>query len=91
MFNFTVSRSSDAIAAINCQLLAGFVLVSFKSGKVYAYKNVSKRAIMNLYFNRNMSLGFWVNDNCVNANRVNYSNVSSFIEFYSELDCFASC
>jgi hypothetical protein len=91
MFNFTVTRTSDAIAAINCQLMSGFVLVSFKNGTVYAYKNVSKRAIINLYMNQNMSLGFWVNENCVQSNRVKYANVSSFIEFYSEIDCFASC
>ena len=81
MFNFTVSRSSDAIKAINCQLLDGFVLVTFKNGSTYAYHNVSKRAILNLWFdytytNENISLGFWVNNNCVNANRVSYVNIT---------------
>ena len=78
MFNFTITRSSSAITAINCQLLAGFVLVTYKSGQTYAYSNVSKRAIMNLYFNRNMSLGFWVNDNLIANDRVKYTNVYRF-------------
>ncbi len=79
MFNFTIIRSSSAIVAINCQLLAGFVLVTFKSGKTYAYSNVSKRAILNLYLNQNMSLGFWVNENCINADKVKYADVYRFV------------
>ncbi len=79
MFNFTVSRTSDAIVQINCQMLSGFVLVTFKSGQTYAYSNVSKRAILNLYLNQNMSLGFWVNENCVKATKVRYANVYRFV------------
>ena len=79
MFNFTVSRTSDAIVQINCQLLAGFVLVTFKNGQTYAYNNVSKRAILNLFLNQNMSLGFWVNANCINAKGVKYQNVYRFV------------
>ena len=79
MFNFTVTRTSDAIAAINCQLINGFVLVSFKNGSVYGYNNVSKRAILNLFFNQNMSLGFWANENCINANRVSYTNLDRLV------------
>ena len=79
IFNFTVSRSSDAIVAINCQMLSGFVLVTFKNGTTYAYNNVSKRAILNLFINQNMSLGFWVNENCINASKVRYANVYRFV------------
>jgi hypothetical protein len=79
MFNFSIIRSSEAIAAINCQLLAGFVLVTFKSGKTYAYSNVSKRAILNLYLNQNMSLGMWVNENCIKATNVKYADVYRFV------------
>ena len=79
MFNFTITRTSDAIVAINCQLLAGFVLVTFKNGQTYAYNNVSKRAIVNLFLNKNMSLGFWVNDNCINAKAVKCQNVYRFV------------
>ena len=79
MFNFTVSRTSDAIVQINCQLMSSFVLVTFKNGSTYAYFNVSKRAILNLYLNQNMSLGFWVNENCINADKVKYTNVYRFV------------
>ena len=63
MFNFTIIRSSTAISAIHCDVLNGLALVSFKNGNVYAYSNVSRRAMMNLKFNSNISLGFWVNNN----------------------------
>ena len=77
MFNFTASRSSSAIRSITCSLLSGFVVVTYKNGAIYAYKNVSKRAILNLYFNPNMSLGFWVNDNLIENGRVSFTNMSS--------------
>ena len=79
MFNFTIQRSSSAINGITCQLLTGFVLVNFKNGRTYAYSNVSKRAILNLYLNQNMSLGFWVNENCINATNVKYADVYRFV------------
>ena len=83
MFNFTISRSSSAIEAINCQLMGGFVLVSYKNGRVYAYKNVSKRAILNLYFNKNISLGFWANTNLINNERVSYTNLDAVVKYYA--------
>jgi len=79
MFNFTITRSSDAISYVSCNMLSGFCLVTFKNGSTYAYNNVSKRAMLNLYMNKNMSLGFWVNENCVNAKRVSYENVYRFV------------
>ena len=60
-------------------MLSGFVLVAFKSGKTYAYSNVSKRAILNLYLNQNMSLGMWVNENCIKATNVKFADVYSFV------------
>ena len=96
MFNFTITRSSQSIVAINCQLTSGFVLVTFKSGKTYSYTNVSKRAIIMLwldyaYTNENISLGFWVNNNCVNSNRVKYANVTGLVDYYgSPENYFAS-
>ena len=90
MFNFTVSRSSAAIEAIHCQLMSGFVLVSYKNGSTYAYKNVSKRAILNLYFNKNISLGFWANSNLIDNERVSFTNVEGLVKFYSPERFFAS-
>ncbi len=43
--------------------------VSFKDGGVYEYANVSKRAIANVMFNPDVSLGFWVNNNLLNSER----------------------
>ena len=79
MFNFTIIRSSSAIAAIHCDVLQGLALVSYKNGNVYAYSNVSRRAMLNLKFNPNLSLGFWVNENCINATNVKYADVYRFV------------
>ena len=96
MFNFTITRSSSSITAINCQIQTGFVLVSFKNGQTYSYNNVSKRAIIALWLDyafttENISLGFWVNNNCVKPNRVKYANVTGLVEYYgSPENYFAS-
>ena len=99
MFNFTITRSSSSITAIHCQIQTGFVLVAFKDGKTYQYNNVSKRAILALWLdyaftNENISLGFWVNNNCINrlaSNRIQYQNVTGLVEYYgSPENYFAS-
>ena len=41
----------------------------FKGGRGYEYGNVSKRAIANVMFNPDVSLGFWVNNNLVKSER----------------------
>ena len=63
------SRTSDACTCVYVSLLKGTALVVFKNGGTYHYSNVSRRAIANLLLNRNMSLGFWVNNNCVKSDR----------------------
>ena len=65
------TRTSSAVDYIVTDLLRGTANVYFTNGYWYHYTNVSRRAILNLELNPNMSLGFWVNDNCVNAQRVN--------------------
>ena len=72
MFTFTAFRTSDACDYVHVNLLKGAATVSFRNGNVYLYKNVSRRAIANLMANPNMSLGFWVNENCVKAGRTSY-------------------
>ena len=42
-----------------------------KDGSYYTYTNVSRRAILNLNLNPNMSLGMWFNNNLEKAERVN--------------------
>ena len=70
MFNTIVPvRSSDAVYFMTANPLTGEVNVTFNGGRSYKYTNVSRRAILNLLANPNMSLGFWVNKNCINAKR----------------------
>ena len=77
MFNFTIIRSSSAISAIHCDVLNGMALVSFKNGNVYAYSCVSRKAMLNLKFNKTISLGFWVNNNLLGYDsQVRVSNLS---------------
>ena len=88
MFNFTIIRSSSAVAAIHCDVLQGLALVSFKNGNVYAYSNVSRRAMLNLKFNPSISLGFWVNSNlldyrsftrCANLSDLSFNQIQQFV------------
>ena len=69
MFITVTSRTSDAVAQLVVSPVLGVVLVEFANGYAYEYTNVSRRAICNLLMNRNMSLGFWVNQNCVAPKR----------------------
>ena len=69
MFFSVASRTSDAIDNLMVSPVLGVVLVEFANGYAYEYTNVSRRAICNLMLNPNMSLGFWVNQNCVAPKR----------------------
>ena len=62
-------RSSSAIQSLEVDALKGLALVKFKNGNEYEYSNVSKLAIINVLFNEDVSLGFWVNNNLVNTER----------------------
>lgn len=65
----TVIRTSNAVDYVNVDIFRGIARVAFANGYCYEYKNVSRRAIANLLCNANISLGFWVNANCVDADR----------------------
>ena len=67
---FPIFRSSDAIEHMQVSPVLGVVMVEYTNGYAYEYTNVSRRAILNLLTNPNMSLGFWVNANC-HAKRAN--------------------
>ena len=69
MFFSVTRRTSDAVAFMQVSPVLGVVLVEFSSGHSYEYTNVSRRAIANLLLNPNMSLGFWVNQNCIRPER----------------------
>jgi len=65
-----ITRTSSAVDYIVTDIFLGRVNVKFANGHWYRYTNVSRRAILNLELNPNMSLGFWVNDNIINSARV---------------------
>ena len=65
-----VTRPSTSISYIVVDFAAGFATVEYKSGHRYDYTNVSRRAILNLLKTKNISLGFWVNNNLLNCHRV---------------------
>ena len=62
-------RSSSAIKNLQVDALNSKALCTFTNGRCYEYENVSKRAIINVLFNPDVSLGFWVNNNLVNTER----------------------
>ena len=63
-------RPSEAVDVMFANPLAGSVEILFQTGHAYKYTNVSRRAIVNLILNPNMSLGFWVNENLNRSARV---------------------
>ena len=67
-------RSSSAIQSLQVDALNSKALCTFTNGKTYEYENVSKRAIINVLFNPDVSLGFWVNNNLVNTERTQIAN-----------------
>ena len=73
MFINVARRTSDAVDHLLVSPVLGVVLVEFANGYSYEYTNVSRRAILNLMYNPNMSLGFWANHNCVQSDRTQYS------------------
>ena len=70
---FIIQRSSSAVEHIAANPITGAVDVVFTNGLRYEYDNVSRRAIVNLLLNTNISLGFWVNANCVGSARTSYA------------------
>ena len=60
-------QTSSFISYIRTDVLRGTCDVQLKDGKFYTYYNVSRRALLNLEFNKSISLGFWFNRNCVNS------------------------
>jgi len=73
-------QTSSFISYIRTDVLRGTCDVQLKDGKFYTYYNVSRRALLNLKFNKSMSLGFWFNRNCVNSNAT-YSLVLMLTKF----------
>ena len=68
-----VVRNSTCSDGIAVDIIAGTASVLFENGAVYNYTNVSRRAIANLLLNRNISLGFWINENLVGTRRTAFT------------------
>ena len=69
MFITVPQRQSSAVKSLEVDAIAGEAIVTFTNGLSYLYENVSKRSIINVLFNPDVSLGFWVNNNCVQSSR----------------------
>ncbi len=78
MFIAVSPRTSDAVERLAVSPLRGIARVQYTNGGCYEYTNVSRRAIMNLLFNDNISLGFWVNTNCALNDRPLYRQMTVF-------------
>ena len=74
MFLTINNRTSSSIENLQVDALNKQAIVTFKQGNTYLYDNVSTRAIVNLIFNPDVSLGFWVNNNLVKSERAVVSN-----------------
>ena len=66
----TFRDNSSAVECMSADALRGKVVAKFKDDSLYIYYNVSRRAILNLIANPNMSVGFWLNANVINNQRV---------------------
>lgn len=64
-FNNQVVRHgySDCADYIIANVKDGTAVVNFKSSGHYKYTNVSRRALIKLIMQPNISLGRWINDN----------------------------
>ena len=64
LFNNIIVRHghSDCADYIIANVADGVARVAYKNGMVYEYTNVSRRALLNLVLNNNISLGRWIND-----------------------------
>ncbi len=78
MFITVPNRTSTAIEELQVDALNSTAYVTFKNGSSYAYGNVSKRAIANVLFNPDVSLGFWVNNNLLQSERATILNGDEF-------------
>ena len=60
MFYIT-KRYSAAVDCVAVDPLNKVAKVRYNNGREYTYSNVSRRSIINLMSNKNMSFGFWIN------------------------------
>ena len=58
-----VQRSSSCARWILADVIGGTCIVQYTNGSTYEYTNVSRRALFNLINNKDVSLGFFINQN----------------------------
>ena len=63
---------SEAINALSVDKDALIAQVEFKGGERYTYRNVTLKAIQKLLDNPQQSIGAWVNNNLVDAQRTSF-------------------
>ena len=78
MFLNVTNRTSSAVEELQVDAINQQAIVTFTNGNTYVYGNVSKRAIVNVMFNADVSLGFWVNNNLVKSDRAYVLNGDEF-------------
>ena len=78
MFVNVTNRTSTAIEELQVDALSKQAIVTFSGGDTYAYGNVSTRAILNVLFNPDVSLGFWVNNHLTQSDRTTTLNGDEF-------------
>ena len=74
MFFSVPVRTSDAVDYMVVSPLRGVVIATLSSG-TYEYHGISRRAILNLLANPNMSLGFWLNNNVLATKYNSYKRI----------------
>ena len=67
-----IVRESTAVDHLTTNTLNGRCTVKFTNGDYYQYSGVSQLALLNLKAQPNMSLGSWVNHNCVGLPFIKY-------------------
>ena len=69
MFGYTIvnRRFSEAVEFAAVNVFQGRCIVRFTNGYEYLYKNVKRTKLLNLLVNKNMSLGFWIQELSNNA------------------------
>ena len=65
--------SSTAIESLSLDRPNRVAQVEFKNGNKYTYTNVNDSAIESALLNTDQSFGQWVNKNCVQDPKVDYS------------------
>ena len=78
MFLNVTNRTSSAIEELQVDAINQQAIVTFTNGNTYVYGNVSTRAIVNVLFNPDVSLGFWVNNNLLKSERTELLNGDQF-------------